>query len=88
MGHCNELLEAAFDAVPEGVALLCTEGKVVLWNQAAQAITGYAAMDVLSRPIPEGLEALLQEESAEGGAAERTGERWFAHGTSWATRFP
>ena len=69
MGHCNELLEAAFDAVPEGVALLCTEGKVALWNQAAQAITGYAAMDVLSRPLPEGLEALLQEESAEGGAA-------------------
>ncbi len=69
MAHCNELLEAAFDAVPEGVALMGREGEVVLWNQAAQGITGYAAIDVLSRPIPDGLEALLQEESADGGAA-------------------
>jgi len=55
----NELLEAAFDSVPEGVALMGTEGEVVLWNQAAQGITGYAAIDVLSRPLPDGLEALL-----------------------------
>ena len=44
----NELLEAAFDSVPEGVALVGTEGEVVLWNQAAQGITGYAAIDVLA----------------------------------------
>ena len=68
MGHCNELLEAAFDAVPEGVALVNREGEVVLWNQAAQGITGFAAIDVLSRPIPDGLEARFEEESEDRGA--------------------
>jgi diguanylate cyclase (GGDEF)-like protein/PAS domain S-box-containing protein len=69
MAHCNELLEAAFDAVPEGVALVGLEGEVVLWNQAAQGITGYTAIDVLSRPIPEGLEALFEEELVDRGTA-------------------
>jgi len=73
----NELLEAAFDSLPEGVALVGTEGEVVLWNQAAQGITGYAAIDVLARPLPEGLEALLHEETrdADDGAAPKEGQR-------------
>ena len=73
----NELLEAAFDSLPEGVALVGAEGEVVLWNQAAQGITGYAAIDVLARPLPEGLEALLHEETrdADGGAASKDGRR-------------
>jgi diguanylate cyclase (GGDEF)-like protein/PAS domain S-box-containing protein len=69
MIHCTELLEAAFDAVPEGVALVGTGGEVVLWNQAAQGITGYSAIDVLARPLPEGLEPLLLHESAGGETA-------------------
>jgi len=50
---------------------------VVLWNQAAQGITGYAAIDVLARPLPEGLEALLHEETrdADDGAAPKEGQR-------------
>jgi diguanylate cyclase (GGDEF)-like protein/PAS domain S-box-containing protein len=71
----NELLEAAFDSVPEGVALVGTEGEVVLWNQAAQAITGYAAMEVLARPLPEGLEALLLEGSGNPGVAAGASRR-------------
>lgn len=73
----NELLEAAFDSVPEGVALLGTEGEVVLWNQAAQGITGYAAIDVLARPLPEGLETLLTEETrgADAGETPKEGRR-------------
>jgi diguanylate cyclase (GGDEF)-like protein len=47
---------------------VCTEGKVALWNQAAQGITGYAAIDVLGRPLPEELEPLLLDESREGDA--------------------
>lgn len=69
MTCCDELLKAAFDTVPEGVALVGGEGEVVLWNQAAQSITGYAAIDVLARPLPEGLETLFVEQSAESGAA-------------------
>ncbi|MGD1106651.1 MAG: diguanylate cyclase [Terracidiphilus sp.] len=73
----NELLEAAFDSVPEGVALVGTEGEVVLWNQAAQGITGYAAIDLLARPLPEGLEPLLLEETrdADAGATAGGGRR-------------
>lgn len=69
MAHCNELLEAAFDAVHEGVALVCAEGKVALWNQAAQGITGYAAIDVVGRPLPEELEPLLLDEPGDASAA-------------------
>lgn len=65
----NELLEAAFDSVPEGVALVGLEGEVALWNQAAQAITGYTTIEVLARPLPEGLEALLIAETGTGDEA-------------------
>ncbi len=79
MAHLNELLEAAFDAVPEGVALLGTEGEVALWNQAAQAITGYAAIEVLGQPLPSGLEVLLQDEPVVGSLA-RAGRRALVNG--------
>lgn len=55
----NELLEAAFDSLPEGMCIWSGEGEVVFWNQAAQGITGYTTMEMLGRPMPEGLEALL-----------------------------
>jgi len=58
----NEVLEAALDSMPEGVALLGTEGEVIFWNQAAQGITGYAAIDVLAQTLPKNLEPLLVEE--------------------------
>ncbi|MGA2206414.1 MAG: diguanylate cyclase [Terracidiphilus sp.] len=66
----TELLEAALDSLPEGVALFGAEGEVVFWNQAAQGITGYAAMDVLAQTLPEGLEPLVEEirnEAVPGG---------------------
>ena len=55
----TELLEAALNSLPEGIAVLAGEGEVRFWNQAAEAITGFAAVDLLSRPIPEGLRPLL-----------------------------
>jgi len=54
-----ELLEAALDSRPDGIALLGMDSEVVFWNRAAEAITGYAAMDVLARAIPAPLESLL-----------------------------
>ena len=36
-----ELLEAALDSLPEGSVLVDAEGRVVFWNRAAAAITGY-----------------------------------------------
>lgn len=56
----TELLEAALDSWPDGIALVDGEGLVVLWNQAAEAITGYAAMEVLAHPAPEALMPLLR----------------------------
>jgi diguanylate cyclase (GGDEF)-like protein/PAS domain S-box-containing protein len=52
----TELLESALDALPDGIALFGMEGEVVFWNRAAEAITGYAGMDIVGQTVPEGLE--------------------------------
>jgi PAS domain S-box-containing protein/diguanylate cyclase (GGDEF)-like protein len=59
MADRTELLEVALDSIPEGIALLGGEGQVVFWNHAAEAITGYASADLLSRQAPEPLAPLL-----------------------------
>jgi diguanylate cyclase (GGDEF)-like protein/PAS domain S-box-containing protein len=64
----TELLEAALDSFPEGVALVGDEGTVVFWNRAAEAIAGYTNVDLLARPIPAGLEALLAGGMRSGNA--------------------
>ena len=56
----TELLEAALDSWPDGIGLVDAEGLVIFWNQAAEAITGYAGVEVLARPAPEELEPLLR----------------------------
>ena len=53
------LLEAVVDCVPEGVAVFGEDYQVAIWNQGAQAITGYAPEELLGRAIPEGLKPLL-----------------------------
>jgi diguanylate cyclase (GGDEF)-like protein len=55
----SELLEAALDILPEGIALLGDECRVMLWNRAAEAITGHTCLDVVGRPVPETLKQLL-----------------------------
>ncbi len=55
----TEILESALDILGDGIALIGVEGEVVFWNQAAAAITGYAGVDVVGRPAPETLEALI-----------------------------
>jgi diguanylate cyclase (GGDEF)-like protein/PAS domain S-box-containing protein len=78
----TELLEAAFDNVPEGVSLFDREGAVMFWNQAAQGITGYTAMELQGRPLPEWLEPLLAAGSGKEGsrapAAAAEGKRSLA----------
>jgi diguanylate cyclase (GGDEF)-like protein/PAS domain S-box-containing protein len=54
----SELVEAALDVYPEGLALLDVEERVVFWNRAAEMMTGYSAADLLGRRIPEVLEPL------------------------------
>jgi len=55
----TELLEAAFDSLPEGMGLISGEDEVMFWNHAAQGITGYPALELLGRQLPECLEPLL-----------------------------
>lgn len=55
----TELLEAAFDSLPEGIGLFGGEDEVMFWNQAAQGTTGYPAVELLGRQLPECLEPLL-----------------------------
>jgi diguanylate cyclase (GGDEF)-like protein/PAS domain S-box-containing protein len=71
MADRTELLEVALDSLPEGLALLGSEGQIMLWNRAAEAITGYGSADLLSRQAPEQLEPLLM---ASPGPADR--EAW------------
>jgi diguanylate cyclase (GGDEF)-like protein len=59
MSERSELLEATMDCHPEGVALMGKQCNVVLWNPAAEAITGFLALDLLGRPAPEELKSLL-----------------------------
>jgi diguanylate cyclase (GGDEF)-like protein/PAS domain S-box-containing protein len=56
----TELLEAALDSFPDGIALVGAESEVVFWNPAAEAITGYAAAGLLGRVVPGTLEPLLR----------------------------
>ncbi len=63
MSEQTELLESALDSLPDGLAVFNTDNRVILWNHAAEAITGYAGMDLLTLEIPKALEGLLHEEA-------------------------
>ncbi|HVU45388.1 MAG TPA: diguanylate cyclase [Terracidiphilus sp.] len=60
MSDRMELLEAALDSLPDGIAVFSEADEVVWWNQAAEAITGYAGMELKLRRVPEELEPLLR----------------------------
>jgi diguanylate cyclase (GGDEF)-like protein/PAS domain S-box-containing protein len=83
MADRAELLEIALDSIPEGVALLGGEEQITLWNRAAEAITGYASADLLSRQAPEPLEPLLAASARLGeiepDAGGQLGHRTLVH---------
>jgi diguanylate cyclase (GGDEF)-like protein/PAS domain S-box-containing protein len=53
-----ELVEAALDMYPEGLALLDETGRVIFWNHAAEIITGHPNAGIIGRALPQGLEPL------------------------------
>jgi diguanylate cyclase (GGDEF)-like protein/PAS domain S-box-containing protein len=73
-----ELLEAALDSLPDGLAVLGRGGETAYWNQAAEAITGFAAIDLLGRPVPEALKSMVNGEPAVEPEAEDSNSagRW------------
>lgn len=75
MADRNEMLEAALDSLPDGIALFGSDGTITFWNQAAEAITGYPDTDLLMHALPEELKPLLPHvalrEDSLGGIAQR-----------------
>jgi diguanylate cyclase (GGDEF)-like protein/PAS domain S-box-containing protein len=47
-----DILSSALSELDEGIAVLDAESRVLFWNPAATAITGYASHDLLGRTLP------------------------------------
>jgi two-component system, cell cycle sensor histidine kinase and response regulator CckA len=45
-------LNAIVDASPAAIIALASDGKVTLWNRAAERVFGYSAEDLLGHPLP------------------------------------
>ncbi|UWZ81956.1 sensor domain-containing diguanylate cyclase [Occallatibacter riparius] len=58
MADRAELVEAALEVYPEGLALLDEADRVVFWNHAAEIITGHPNAGIIGRELPQGLEPL------------------------------
>jgi len=54
-----EMLESALDSLPDGIVLFGSKGDVMFWNQAAEAITGYAGTELMALAIPDALKPLI-----------------------------
>lgn len=54
--HTNYTLQALVKASPRAIVMLDREGKVKIWNPAAQQMFGWTEAEVLNRPNPIGLE--------------------------------
>ncbi|HLF08191.1 MAG TPA: PAS domain S-box protein, partial [Dehalococcoidia bacterium] len=71
----NETLQALVQASPVGIAILDPDGRVEMWNPAAERMFGWSADEVLGRPlptIPDGKEEehrALRERVLKGGAS-------------------
>ncbi|MBD2097950.1 PAS domain S-box protein [Trichocoleus sp. FACHB-591] len=48
----NQTLQALIQASPLGITMLDPEGRVQLWNPAAEKIFGWSASEVLGQPLP------------------------------------
>jgi diguanylate cyclase (GGDEF)-like protein/PAS domain S-box-containing protein len=73
MADRTEILEAALDILPDGIALLGEEGEVVFWNRAAEAISGHAGLELVGRAVPETLKPLLEGTAPAGDLESYSG---------------
>ena len=86
MAERIEVLEAALESLPEGIALLGAEGQVVFWNRAAEAIAGYAGAELLSQQAPEPLKPLLSPGTSPVGIEDKDEKE--QSGRACLARFP
>ena len=73
MADRAELVEAALEAYPEGMALMDESERVVFWNRAAEMLTGHSGAQLVGRALPGALEALLRAQGCDGQAAAEEG---------------
>lgn len=73
MAEREDLMEAALELYPEGLALLDGTGRVVFWNRAAEAITGFARASVVGSAMVEALAPLAECREYEGTPEPRNG---------------
>ncbi len=94
MADRAELVEAALDVYPEGLALLDEAGRVIFWNHAAEIITGHPGANIIGRELPQALEPLTSVRRSSSaaspamGAAAWDAARWCMRSTSRGTTFP
>lgn len=74
-----ELVEAALDVYPDGLALLDLEDRIVYWNRAAELMTGYPGANLVGRPIPGGLLALAQGVNGDSDSAHTARQGSLVH---------
>jgi diguanylate cyclase (GGDEF)-like protein len=78
-----ELIEATLDSLTEGVALLGDDSQVVVWNRAAEAITGHCGADLFEHPVPVALKPLLEWcaplKDLDQSSSHRTGQGFLVH---------
>lgn len=68
-----EILEAAMSHLEEGIGVLDAESRVLYWNTAAEAMTGYLRADLLSRTLPNSAYQIDTQHSAGLAAHLRAG---------------
>jgi diguanylate cyclase (GGDEF)-like protein/PAS domain S-box-containing protein len=73
MADRSEMMEAALESFPEGLALLDPQGGVAFWNRAAENITGFPSIETMSRTVPWALEPLLAADPPEAPGEARSG---------------
>ncbi len=75
MSDRTELVEAALESYPEGIAVFDLQDHVALWNRVAELLTGYSAAEIVGRPIPAALEPLTVCRDYEMDATPANGPR-------------
>ena len=77
----SDLLQSFVEALPFGVYVLDAEGRIAVWNQAAERITGYLAQSMVGRSIDEDLLVYREMELTSRSSAilRQGGELFFRH---------
>lgn len=67
----SDLLQSLVEALPFGVYVLDAQGRIVVWNQAVERITGYLAQTMVGRLLDQDLLVCSEIESTSRRSAIR-----------------